>query len=41
MDLPIVAREEAEADAASETDSAAAPTKSEPAEEEEGVTHGV
>jgi two-component system, NtrC family, nitrogen regulation sensor histidine kinase NtrY len=41
MDLPIVAQEEAEADAASETASAAKASKSEPAEEEEEVTHGV
>jgi two-component system, NtrC family, nitrogen regulation sensor histidine kinase NtrY len=41
MDLPIVAREEADKDAASETASDATSSKPEPAEEEEGVTHGV
>ena len=41
MDLPIMARDEVETDAASETASAATSSKSEPADEEEGVTHGV
>jgi two-component system, NtrC family, nitrogen regulation sensor histidine kinase NtrY len=41
MDLPIVAVDEAETDAASEIASADDASKSEPAEEEEEVTHGV
>jgi len=41
MDLPIIGPEEAETDAASETASSAKARKSEPAEEEEGVTDGV
>jgi len=41
MDLPIIGPEEAETDVASETASSAKASKSEPAEEEEGVTDGV
>jgi len=41
MDLPIVAVDEAETDAASEIASADDESKSEPAEEEKEVTHGV
>ena len=41
MDLPIVAQEELETDAESDTASSAEASGSTPAEEEEGVTHGV
>lgn len=41
MDLPIVEPDEVETDAAAETALSTEASKSEPAEEEEGVTHGV